>query len=307
MSVSPSAAVEPHLAQPPLSQFLLISDVIVGLHAIENGRFRGSSAGKRRPEPHGHKSFRPSFSTSSVSMPTMRLPRLTRDSLEGTPGGACWLTQKNASASYSRYMIVLPRGNEQEDRSQNSAAVANRFPPSRPPGRRRATCGNSGRSYQARALHKHTARPPAYQAVAGIAVPRQISRPVASQSGPFACPCRPSGPQQQQQPSALAQLSARPIRSAAACRWYGYLSDTSSPLCDLGRAKWQEVLSNAILGRLQTTIRALIVCHSSGPPRSALPWQASQADLSGTGHWAASPKLWSATEPGLAGIRGTAQ
>jgi hypothetical protein len=124
-----------------LSQSLLISDVIVGLHAIESDRFCGSSAGKRRPEPHGHKSFRPSFSTSSVSMPTIRLPRLTRDSLEGTPGGACWLTQKDASASCSRYMIVLPRSNEQEDRIQNSADVANRFPPSRPPGRRRAICG----------------------------------------------------------------------------------------------------------------------------------------------------------------------
>jgi len=47
-----------------------------------------------------------------------------------------------------------------------------------------------------------------------------------------------------------------------------------------GRVKWQEVLSNTVLGRLQTTIGALIICHSSGPPRSAPPWQ---ADLSGTG------------------------
>jgi hypothetical protein len=53
------------------------------------GRFSGNSGGKRRPEPHGHKSFRPSFSTSSVPVPTTRSPRLTRDSLEGTPGGAC--------------------------------------------------------------------------------------------------------------------------------------------------------------------------------------------------------------------------
>ena len=79
-----------------------------------NGRFADSSGGKRRPEPHGHKSFRPSFSTSSVSMPTMRLPRLTRDSLEGTPGGACRPAQKDAPASWSRYMIVLPGRGGQE-------------------------------------------------------------------------------------------------------------------------------------------------------------------------------------------------
>ena len=72
-----------------------------------NGRFSGSSGGKRRPEPHGHKAFRPSFSTSSVSMPIIRLPRLTRDSLEGTPGGACQTAQKDVSVSWSRYMIVL--------------------------------------------------------------------------------------------------------------------------------------------------------------------------------------------------------
>ena len=72
-----------------------------------NGHFSGSSGGKRRPEPHGHKSFRPSFSTSSVSTPTIRLPRLTQDSLEGTPGGACQTAQKDVSVSWSRYMIVL--------------------------------------------------------------------------------------------------------------------------------------------------------------------------------------------------------
>jgi hypothetical protein len=32
---------------------------------------------------------------------------LTRDSLEGTPGGACQTAQKDASVSWSRYMIVL--------------------------------------------------------------------------------------------------------------------------------------------------------------------------------------------------------
>jgi len=62
-------------------------------------------------------------------MPTTRLPRLTRDSLEGTPGGACWPVQKDASVSSSRYMIVLPGGNQQEDRSQHSAAAASHFPP----------------------------------------------------------------------------------------------------------------------------------------------------------------------------------
>ena len=40
-------------------------------------------------------------------MPTIRLPRLTRDSLEGTPGGAYQTAQKDASVSWSRYMIVL--------------------------------------------------------------------------------------------------------------------------------------------------------------------------------------------------------
>jgi len=41
-------------------------------------------------------------------MPTTRSPRLTLDSLEGTPVGACWSAQKDASASRSRYMAVLP-------------------------------------------------------------------------------------------------------------------------------------------------------------------------------------------------------
>ena len=40
-------------------------------------------------------------------MPMTRLPRLTRDSLEGTPDGACWSAQKDASVSWSRYMIAL--------------------------------------------------------------------------------------------------------------------------------------------------------------------------------------------------------
>jgi hypothetical protein len=57
----------------------------------------------------------------------MRLPRLTRDSLEGTPGGACLLAQKDASASWSRYMIVLLRNDNHEDHSQPTAAPANRL------------------------------------------------------------------------------------------------------------------------------------------------------------------------------------
>ena len=69
-----------------------------------SGPFPGSTGGKRRPDPHGQGSLRPSFSTSSVSMPTTRSPRLTLDSLEGTPGGACWSAQKDASASRSRSM-----------------------------------------------------------------------------------------------------------------------------------------------------------------------------------------------------------
>ena len=50
-----------------------------------SARSCGSSGGKRRPDPHGHGSLRPSFSTSSVSVPTTRSPHLTLDSLEGTP------------------------------------------------------------------------------------------------------------------------------------------------------------------------------------------------------------------------------
>lgn len=42
-------------------------------------------------------------------MPTMRRPRLTWVSLEGTPGGVCWLAQKDASASWSRFMVVSSR------------------------------------------------------------------------------------------------------------------------------------------------------------------------------------------------------
>lgn len=95
-----------HPARPGAAPGELIAPVLTDpgrnscLACRRNGRFPGSSGGKRRPEPHGHGSFRPSFSRSSVSMPTMRSPRLTRDSLEGTPGGACWRAQKDASASW---------------------------------------------------------------------------------------------------------------------------------------------------------------------------------------------------------------
>jgi hypothetical protein len=41
-------------------------------------------------------------------MPTTRSPLLALDSLEGTPGGACWSAQKDASASRSLYMAFLP-------------------------------------------------------------------------------------------------------------------------------------------------------------------------------------------------------
>lgn len=77
------------------------------LASRRSARSCGSSGGKRRPDPHGHGSLRPSFSTSSVSVPTTRSPRLTLDSLEGTPGGVCWSAQKDASASRSRYMAIL--------------------------------------------------------------------------------------------------------------------------------------------------------------------------------------------------------
>ena len=72
-------------------------------------------------------------------MPTMRSPRLTRDSLEGTPGAACWTAQKDASVSWSRYMIALLHRSEQENRSQHSAAPASRFPPLARCGARRAS------------------------------------------------------------------------------------------------------------------------------------------------------------------------
>jgi hypothetical protein len=88
-----------------------------------SGPFSGSTGGKRRPDPHGQGSLRPSFSTSSVSVPTTRSPRLTLHSLEGTPGGACWSAQKDASASRSRYMAILLSRTERQDRSENGRQV----------------------------------------------------------------------------------------------------------------------------------------------------------------------------------------
>ena len=87
-----------------------------------SGPFSGSTGGKRRPDPHGPGSLRPSFSTSSVSMRTTRSPRLTLDSLEGTPGGACWSAQKDASPSRSRYMASSCR-NERQNRSEHGRQV----------------------------------------------------------------------------------------------------------------------------------------------------------------------------------------
>ena len=127
----PEECVRQAAAEPPLANLAASVFISPGRNnrpaPRQNGRFSGSSGGKRRPEPHGHKSFRPSFSTSSVSMPIIRLPRLTRDSLEGTPGGACQTAQKDASASWSRYMIVLPRRSTQEDRSRCGTGAASRF------------------------------------------------------------------------------------------------------------------------------------------------------------------------------------
>ena len=109
-----------------------------------------------------------------------------------------------------------------------------------------------------------------------VRVPRQISRPVASQSGPFACPCQPSGPLASGTGTAVSPVTTL-------C---GSMPSVRVPQRRLitakrsGRVKCQEVLSNTVLSRLQTTIGALMVYHSSGPPRSVPP---SQADLSGTG------------------------
>lgn len=45
--------------------------------AIETGRFAGSRCGNVFPEPQGQRSFRPSFSMSSISPWTKRKPRFT--------------------------------------------------------------------------------------------------------------------------------------------------------------------------------------------------------------------------------------
>lgn len=69
----------------------------------------GSIARKRRPEPQGHGSFLPSFSISSLPEPRTRSPRLTCDSLEGTPCDVCWSAQKDISTSRLRPMAHLPK------------------------------------------------------------------------------------------------------------------------------------------------------------------------------------------------------
>ena len=78
------------------------------------------------------------------------------------------------------------------------------------------------------AMYKHTARRGCSRVATGDCVPCQISRPVASQSGPFACPCQPSGP----------KCPALPRVSPATTLWTrmpqvrGSLSETSSRPCD---------------------------------------------------------------------------
>jgi hypothetical protein len=71
-----------------------------------SARWAGSIGGNRRPDPHGHGSLPPSFSTSSVSCPTTRSPRLTWDSLEGTPYDVCCSAQKDVSSFSSRRMMT---------------------------------------------------------------------------------------------------------------------------------------------------------------------------------------------------------
>jgi hypothetical protein len=97
---------EPHRLDSHAS-LSLVTNVVTALCTVESGLTHDSTGLKRRPEPHGHGSLRPSFSTSSLSTPTTRSPRLTRDSLERTPGGVCASVQKDAWVSSSRYMTVL--------------------------------------------------------------------------------------------------------------------------------------------------------------------------------------------------------
>jgi len=57
---------------------------VVSDDAVKTGRCAGSISWKRRPEPQGHGSLRPSFSRSSLWPWTIRWPRFTCAS-EGKP------------------------------------------------------------------------------------------------------------------------------------------------------------------------------------------------------------------------------
>ena len=59
--------------------------------------------------------------------------------------------------------------------------------------------------------------------------------------------------------------SARPLRSGPACRRYEDLSARPRHGHGIGLGQVAQVLSNTVLGRLQTAIGALIVCHSIRP------------------------------------------
>ncbi len=70
----------------------LVSDVVVAVGVVVASAAPAAAAeAPSRPTWAG--ALPPSFSTSSVSLPTTRSPRLTCVSLEGTPDGACWCVQ----------------------------------------------------------------------------------------------------------------------------------------------------------------------------------------------------------------------
>jgi hypothetical protein len=85
---------------------------------------------KRWPEPHGHGSSRPSFSISSVPEPTMRSPRLTRDSVSlGNPRRRLLVGSKGRpGVVIAVHDRLLPRGSGPWSRSQGGAAAASHFP-----------------------------------------------------------------------------------------------------------------------------------------------------------------------------------
>ena len=66
--------------------------VVVAIDAIKSGPTSGSTL-ERLPLPHGQRSLRPSFSSSSLSPWTMRTPRLTLVS-EGKPFAVCSSARK---------------------------------------------------------------------------------------------------------------------------------------------------------------------------------------------------------------------